>query len=110
MSFPLAERELTRSGRHWRTYALRVATTSVPCVVLIYSLPLALAGADAAEVGENVSRALSSLCKYFQYGIAFVVTPMMCARPVSRKRLLMISRAGAVSFSTWVIARASWRR
>ncbi len=87
MAFPLAERELARSGRHWRTYALRIAATGAPCVALAFATPFSLVeAADPAAVGEAVSTILLRLSIFFQYVVAFVVAPMYCAGAVAQEK------------------------
>jgi len=87
MEFPLAERELTRSGRHWRTYALRVAATGAPCVALVFATPFSITEVgDPAAVGEAVSRVLLNLSLVFQYLVAFFIAPMYCAGSIAQEK------------------------
>ena len=87
MAFPLAERELTRNGRHWRTYALRVAATGLPCVALMFATPISVVdAADPAAVGEAVSSILLRLSVFFQYVVAFMVAPMYCAGAIAQEK------------------------
>ncbi len=87
MSFPLAERELSRSGRHWRTYALRIAATGAPCVALAFATPFSLVDVgDPAAVGEAASSILLRLSVLFQYAVAFLIAPMYCAGAVAQEK------------------------
>jgi hypothetical protein len=87
MPFPLAERELNRSGRHWRTYALRVAATGAPCAALVFVTPISVVdAADPAAVGEAVSGVLLALSIFFQYIVAFFVAPMVCAGMIAQEK------------------------
>jgi len=87
MEFPLAERELARSGRHWRTYALRVVATGAPCVALVFATPFSLFdAADPAEVGEAVSSILLTLSIFFQYLVTFFIAPMYCAGTIAQEK------------------------
>jgi hypothetical protein len=87
MEFPLVERELARSGRHWRTYALRVAATGAPCVALVFATPFSvLDTTDSAEVGEAVSSILLALSIFFQYLVTFFLAPMYCAGTIAQEK------------------------
>ncbi len=87
MAFPLAERELTRSGRHWRTYALRIAATGAPCIALMLATPFSgVRAVDSGAVGEAVSSILLGLSIFFQYVVAFLIAPMYCASTIAQEK------------------------
>jgi len=100
-SFPLAERELNRSGKRVRTYVLRA--------VIAGALFLVLSFQGGATNAETIGRTLVSLTAFFQAGVALLLAPAMAAGLVAREKqdrtlglLLMADLRG------WDIFTAKW--
>jgi len=91
MRFPLAERELARSGKRKRTYVLRMIVLGATCPMLFFAWLGAMARSMSpfvvpTSVGEEVGRLLADVSIYFQFAVLFLVAPVLCAGQVAREK------------------------
>lgn len=77
---PLAERELTRSGRRYVTYLLRCGIA----VVLLLAVILQM---DASNTElDRVGRVLSDICLYFQWGVVLIAAPAVTVGLIAQEK------------------------
>lgn len=79
IEFPLAELELTRSGRWKSLYALRAVVPAIAVVAL-----LIMSGLRSEP--EDVGRFLVGLSQFFQYALVLIAAPLLTAGLVAREK------------------------
>ncbi len=91
MNFPLAELELSRTGKRVSTYAVRGVAVGIAWfvmgVVWFFSVLIGEAeGQSGAELGEFYSAFLAYASRVFQFLAVFVVAPLFSAGLVAREK------------------------
>lgn len=113
MAFPLAARELTRSGKQLRTYIIRMVAVGLSCAILhvvcvasfLFSVPL-------QELVEFIGEFLAGISTLFQYVVVFGLAPLFAAGLIAQEKrdrtlpLLLIAdfRGWDIFFSKFLVA------
>lgn len=85
--FPLAARELTRTGRMKRTYVLRTAIVAVPTVVIFFMWFVAFMNENSnRQITEFLAGFLWGLSLVFQYGVVLLIAPLVTAGLIAREK------------------------
>ena len=87
MEFPLAARELTRSGKSKWTYVLRTVVLGLMFVVVLVVCGLSsLTPMGIDSVGETLGRSLAVATRFFQTIIIILLAPLFAAGLIAREK------------------------
>lgn len=91
MDFPLAELELSRTGKRVSTYAVRGVAVGIAWLVMgvVWFFSVLLSGSggvSGAELGEFFSSFLAYASRIFQFLAVFAVAPLFSAGLVAREK------------------------
>jgi ABC-type transport system involved in multi-copper enzyme maturation permease subunit len=87
IELPLAERELTRSGKRRSTYMLRLAPVALTCLVLAVTWLWGLALNTGLEsAAGTMATFLANLARVFQYFAVFAVGPLLTAGLIAQEK------------------------
>jgi hypothetical protein len=85
LEFPLAERELARAGRSWRTYGTRLAVAGGMALVLGF-VWLSQAGNPSLRSPEQYGRLLAGLASVVQYAAALTVSASLVTSAITSEK------------------------
>ncbi len=85
LRLPLARRELARSARSKRTYALRLVVVGMPAVAIFF-MWFATALSRSAPAPDSVGSFLAQMATVFQFGVVLLFVPLLTAGLIAQEK------------------------
>ena len=87
LTMPMANKELARSARDKRTYALRLVVVGLPAAVIFFMwLAAAMSGSRATGTPDSVGSFLAQMVTVFQFAVVLLFIPLSTAGLIAQEK------------------------